>query len=736
MSDYSDFSKEELLKFASFLGFGFYRVTYNGQFVECDPTARKLFCIPLNETNLSKYSMKSFYINLEERDVRIQRLISSDQKYSCGILSMQINGKNKVIFDICRYDESYPDKGNFAAFASEIENIILLPRMFDTFPKGIYEIDNEGKILRVNKKLVEILKYRNEREILNKNIRDFYQDKREMFEFTQEINEKGFAQKILRFKDANKKNIQVECFSQYINEFKLTRWAMLTDVTTRERHERLFAGVPTGVYYIENERVMECNYHFSRIFGFDRIEDVIGIDTRDTFAYKEDIDKFFSDLEAADENNVPLQGYPLKIRRKNDGKIATISIDTHIIKDSSGNEIGREGTVRDITEIVELENNLKKTTTDINKFIHTFLHPVVKFAGNSELMFQVIDTLQQTIQSQTSPITNTKELGETLINQLKEIRDNLPGMDEKFTHIENKTNSQRELERLTLGDLKKNLTKIINIFHYSLNAENSTILLESTIRDTALWTLEELNRADYSRNSNLKSLIKRDFIEFLQSILFNYLKQSAQILIGETDMMKKGVDALRSYIGLKKERKYSFEKHDIGKILDNNIKRFRPVLIEENIGIDYKSSGNLVAEISHNDIDRVICNLFLNVKKYSYKGEGRFVRVRAKELLPENVVEFFIESFGIPIKKEEIDRGSIWQFGYRGELAYASDRDGTGVGLADAKDVIEGHGGEILIISTPVAYDGDPPNYKVPYKTKVIIKIPKTRNLKEQKWKS
>lgn len=732
-----DFTNEEILKFAKSLGLGFYRVSHEGKFVECDDKARKIFSIPQGK-DLSGFSIKSFYINPEERDVRIQRLITSELKFFCGTLSMRIDGKNKVLFDICKYDKSYRDKGNFVAFASEIENITLIPQMLDTFPMGIYEVDNEGKILRVNKKLVEILKYKNESEILIKNIREFFEDRREMFEFNQKIKEDGFAQQILKFIDANKKIIEVECFSQYINEFKLARWAMLTDVTRRERYKRLFAGFPTGVYYIENDRVKDCNYQFSRILGFDRSEGAIGIDTRDTFANPNDIEKFFSDLESADKNNVPLQNYPLKIKRKKDGKIVTISIDTHLIKDGNGKVIGREGTIRDITERVELEKrvneaekNLEKTTADINKFIHTFLHPVVKFAGNSELLNQVISVLYQTIPLDTPPTSSSKELGEMLMTMLKEVNTKISGMDDKFNDGCNETHPKTGVKRAALANFKENLTRIINIFDYRLKTEKSQKLLDSAIRDTALWTLAELNRAKYSRNSHLKPLIKKDFIAFLQAILFNYLKHGTQILMGETEKMKKGVEALRSFIGMKKVRKYTFEKYHIGRLLEDSIQRFKPLLLEENIEVDFYYTGNLAAEISQNDIERVICNLLQNVQKYSYKGESRFVKIRARELQPDDKVEFFVESFGIPIKKEEIDSGAIWKFGYRGELSYASDRDGTGVGLADAKDVIDAHGGEIFLTSKPVADDGTPPGYKVPYITKITIRIPKSRQRKE-----
>ncbi|HLP48057.1 MAG TPA: hypothetical protein VK469_19090, partial [Candidatus Kapabacteria bacterium] len=75
-----------------------------------------------------------------------------------------------------------------------------------------------------------------------------------------------------------------------------------------------------------------------------------------------------------------------------------------------------------------------------------------------------------------------------------------------------------------------------------------------------------------------------------------------------------------------------------------------------------------------------------------------------------------------------INSGKIWEFGYRGELAYESARDGAGVGLADAKEVIKAHGGKISITSKPRGNESNSPQYKVPYLTTVIIRIPRKRN--------
>jgi signal transduction histidine kinase len=259
--------------------------------------------------------------------------------------------------------------------------------------------------------------------------------------------------------------------------------------------------------------------------------------------------------------------------------------------------------------------------------------------------------------------------------------------------------------------------------------------MDKATRDAALWVLEELELIEFFneniKKGKLEEVINDEFIEYLQNILFDYLIRTASILHSETHMMKREVEALRRYIEVGQKRLYSFRRCNLGKILEENIEVFKPVLAQKDIEIEYTPPVNLYAKISEIDIDRVICNLLHNANKYSHKGPGCVVRIKTRDLQQENALELIISSLGIPITKREIENRDIFKFGYRSRLAFRTDRDGTGVGLADAKDVIEQHHGKITITSEPIRDDGDPPQYKVPYITTVTVSLPKTRNNKE-----
>lgn len=730
--------KKSISKVAQFLGMGFYSVKANGKFIEADSNARKIFGIPQEETDLSKYSIGDLYIFPAERKLRLDKLNASKGSPIRSTLPLRVNGKNKLLFDQCWWcDSSDNDEKCFAGLIADIEDRVIFPKMFDEFPMGVYQLDDDDKFVHVNKKTLDILGFREEKDLIGKSIGEFYVNLEDLKDFSDQVRKDGHAHEVLKFKNVHKKIIDLEFFAENINQFKKARWGMLRDVTTRERYFKALDKMPTGYYYIEyhkkakykhHGRIVQCNAQFAKILGVDNKDDLIGKDVTIFYASKEEGEEYFKLLDEADKKNEPVLGYHFRLKRADNQEIVHIEVDSHLIKEN-GKVIGREGTIRDISEKVELEEKVKNTekrlngiTADINNLMHTFLHPVLKFSGHSGLLYQLGKILFKSIRHKTHGKTNIRELGKELENELTKV--------------------QRELVNISdisesAAVLAPKFEKIINIFDYNLDkAEENKILVDKANRDTALWILEDLELAEFFNDSikkgKLMDVITDEFIEYLQNILFDYLIRTANILQNETLVMRREVEALRRYIGLREKREYEFRRLNLGKILVENIEIFEPILAQKDIEIEHQLTGDLVANISEIDIDRVICNLLHNASKYSHEGPGRTVRIKAKELHPENALEFSIESYGIPIKKEELESGKIFEFGFRSNLAYKTDRDGTGVGLADAKEVIEAHNGEITITSKPVRNDGDLPKYKVPYITTVTVRLPKTQKKGEE----
>lgn len=736
--------KKDLLKVAEFLGMGYYKVKESGEFVEADAIARELFGIPQDETDLSKHSISNLYIFPAERKLRIENLKKSIDIPMTHALSIRVKDEYRLLFDQCWCEKESDGNRFIAGLIKNIEDRAMSAKMFDEFPLGLYQLDEKRQLVNFNKKTLKIFGYNksDEKNFLGNDITEFYVNLEERAKFTKKLEKEGHANDVLKFRNAKNEVIELECFTEHHNELKMASWGVIHDVTVRQRYFRALEKMPTGYYYIEynqNDKkkhhgiIKQCNEKFAQIMGVEDKEKLIGDDVTRFYASAEEGEAYFNRLDEADKIGEPVLNYRFRIKRSDNGEISHVAIDSHLIKEQ-GKVIGREGTLRDINKQVELEEKVKaqeerlnkqeerltKITADINNLIHTFMHPVLKFSGHSQLFHQLGTIIYKSIRHNKLANPNLKELGKELEEKLIRIHHSL-----KYISVKSEN-----------AVLTSKFEKIINVFDYELNrTKKSKILLDKAIRDTALWILEELDMVgffdDNIKKGGVKNIITDKFIEYLEDILFNYMIRTSGILKGETKVMKREVEALRRYITFGEKKVYTFKKHNLKKLLEENIELFKPILEQKDIETEYKITGDLNLMISESDIDRVICNLLHNASKYSDSGPRRFIKVKAKELPEENSLEFSISSCGTPIKKQEIDNDMIFKYGYRGELAYKMDRDGTGVGLADAKDTIEAHGGIISITSEPIRDDGTTPQYKVPYITTVIVRLPKSQIKKE-----
>jgi len=97
----------------------------------------------------------------------------------------------------------------------------------------------------------------------------------------------------------------------------------------------------------------------------------------------------------------------------------------------------------------------------------------------------------------------------------------------------------------------------------------------------------------------------------------------------------------------------------------------------------------------------VLQNLLSNALKYSRHGGRVMVQARAVKSGDEDAVQIAIHDQGVGIPGHEIPH--LFEPFFRGKRARSAQIQGSGLGLSLVKQVVEGHGGSVEVVSTPGA---------------------------------
>jgi PAS domain S-box-containing protein len=171
-----------------------------------------------------------------------------------------------------------------------------------------------------------------------------------------------------------------------------------------------------GVYWKDiNGVIWGGNRFFLNYPGLTKPEELKkGMAESYAWTYKETSDIFRKLAEEAIDKDKPEYSERNSII-DNSGKQKWFNISCTPLKDITGKITDVLVTFEDITERVELEKRLEetnerleRTTTDINNLIHTFLHPVLKFYLQSEVLQQLGSILYKSIRCMTASGSDVK----------------------------------------------------------------------------------------------------------------------------------------------------------------------------------------------------------------------------------------------------------------------------------------------------------------------------------------
>lgn len=158
----------------------------------------------------------------------------------------------------------------------------------------------------------------------------------------------------------------------------------------------------------------------------------------------------------------------------------------------------------------------------------------------------------------------------------------------------------------------------------------------------------------------------------------------------------------------------------LSSLLEEAVDTFEGPALAKGIRINVEASTEIEIFADADLLQRLLFNLLDNAIKYSYQTTAhtaqRHVDVQCKRHSVAGDVVLSFASYGVGIDPDELQSGRLFSYGVRGRQASDREREGTGIGLAECKRIVDAHGGSIRLAS-------DPRNGA--YKTTVTVILPR-----------
>ncbi|MGF1504081.1 MAG: ATP-binding protein [Anaerolineae bacterium] len=468
--------------------------------------------------------------------------------------------------------------------------------------------------------------------------------------------------------------------------------------------------LPVGVYVVRQidgvDTLVEANFEFLRIFGFDSAEAVVGRPVTDLYGSEQTFEEFRRELDRAAAQGRVLHSHHEKLRAAN-GDLIPLEVHVRADFDEAGAIIGRTGVVVPISD-------LEMLLSDIGKVLHRYSHTLV----NIRLQ---LDSVQKAISDGDDPFghpfyaptyqeadASFERPAGLLARALERLLD---GIDANHRAWDALPAESWELLRLRLIVLENYRTHIPEVELWP-----STLLTAARVVITTMHTVE----AGYLPKQTVKDVIGRAK-ELEQLIcLFDIHLTTAQLLEIEHEVLTARELALYSVRSRTKK-----ETLPLGEIVLEAFRSLENFAQSRQIEMRIEQIGRRArVRVLRRDVVRAVQNLLHNAIKYSWSKPTDPVWIDVHYGVdPETgLATVTITNYGVPILPEEIDSGRIYELGYRGALSGDRSRRGTGIGLYDAQRVARAHSGDVTIGSRPASgyLDED----EQPYITTAVLTLP------------
>ncbi|MCR3921583.1 MAG: HAMP domain-containing histidine kinase [Firmicutes bacterium] len=186
--------------------------------------------------------------------------------------------------------------------------------------------------------------------------------------------------------------------------------------------------------------------------------------------------------------------------------------------------------------------------------------------------------------------------------------------------------------------------------------------------------------------------------ELLKDGIAEKPSQSISVIHDKGLMLKGLIDNLFELISLEAgtSEAWQTKRLNLTEVVRQTVISFLPSLEEKGFTVDVEIPDQaLWAELVPGKIERVLDNLLTNAVNYG--SQGLWIGVKVSRLRGWFRVD--VADGGQGVAPE--DRNRVFERFFRGDLARNSSSGGSGLGLAICKEIIQRHGGEIGVDSSP-----------------------------------
>lgn len=165
----------------------------------------------------------------------------------------------------------------------------------------------------------------------------------------------------------------------------------------------------------------------------------------------------------------------------------------------------------------------------------------------------------------------------------------------------------------------------------------------------------------------------------------------ASVILDEANKMDKLVKQLLELMKLEYgKREFNNEKFDICELIQEEIRKSKVMIEENNIEVEYNSENPVFVCADSFYIEQVVTNYFTNAIKHVKEVNGKkIIRITIKPDVEKGVVRISVFNTGDNISEENLNR--IWNRFYKIDESRNRQDGGTGIGLSLVKAIMNNY---------------------------------------------